>query len=162
MSMSIQKLTLVKIHHNNLKAFKNLEQSYEAEFSNLTLKMPDENGLFKTEHEILPNDQYIGYLLYYNQKTPIGFCLVNISDEVKDIAEFYIVPAMRKKKFGSKLAFMIFNKHPGPWQVRQINGANHAINFWRNVIKSYTRNKYNESIVQDDHWGCVTKQQFLA
>ena len=150
-------LKFVQINQNNAEIFKNLAQAYEAEFSNLTHKVPNEFGLFKLD--TLPNTPYVGYLLYC-QETPVGFCVANIESEIKDIAEFYIVPVMRKKNMGYQFAVMIFNRYPGQWQVRQIEGAIDAINFWRRVIKKYTGNKYEESVVQDAHWGIVTRQRF--
>lgn len=148
---------LVEITQQNLDIFKNLAHAYEAEFSKITCKMPDEFGLFKID--TFPFTPYIGYLLY-QREIPIGFCVTNVENEIKDIAEFYIAPVMRKNNFGYQLASMIFNKHPGQWQVRQIEGADHAVSFWRSVIKKYTKNQYEESVVQDPFWGIVTRQRF--
>jgi predicted acetyltransferase len=157
--MNHSDLKLIEINHHNEKIFKNLAQAYEAAFSDLTHKMPDELGLFNIDTP--PNAPYVGYLLFYQDK-PVGFCVADIESEIKDIAEFYIIPVMRKKNLGYKLAVMIFNKHPGDWQVRQIEGAIDAINFWRRVINKYTRNRYEESMVKDEHWGTVTRQRFQA
>jgi len=150
-------LKFVKINQQNIEIFKNLAQAYEAEFSNLTHKMPNERGLFKID--ILPDAPYVGYLLFYQEKA-VGFCVAKVESKIRDVAEFYIVPVMRKKNLGYELAVMIFNRYPGEWQVRQIEGAIDAINFWRRVITKYTRNRYEESVVQDDHWGMVTRQRF--
>lgn len=157
--MKDARLTFIKITHENFEIFKNLSQAYEAEFSNLTQKMPDKLGFFKVE--TVPFASYVGYLLYW-QEIPVGFCVANIESQIKDIAEFYIIPAMRKKKLGYQLAVMIFNQYPGEWQVRQIEGAKDAISFWRSVIKKYTLNQYEESVVHDNDWGAVTRQRFLA
>lgn len=103
-------LKFIKINQQNLEVFKNLAQAYEAEFSNLTHKMPNESGLFKID--ILPGGPYVGYLLFYQEKA-VGFCVANVESEIRDIAEFYIVPVMRKKNLGYELAVMIFNRYPG-------------------------------------------------
>lgn len=155
--MEMTDLKLIEIDQQNLDIFKNLAHAYEAEFSSITHKMPDEFGLFKID--TLPAAPYVGYLLY-QQEIPIGFCVANSESEIKDIAEFYIVPVMRRHNFGYQLAIMMFDKYPGQWQVRQIDGADHAISFWRSVIKKYTHNQYEESVVQDPHWGMVTRQRF--
>ena len=65
--MSITELKFVEINQHNLNIFKNLAQAYEAEFSNLTHKLPNELGLF--EIDTLPYKPYIGYLLYCQKKT---------------------------------------------------------------------------------------------
>lgn len=157
--MNITELTFIQIEQHNLNTFKNLAQAYEAEFSNLTHKLPNELGLF--EIDTLPCKPYIGYLLYY-QKKPVGFCIADIESEIKDVAEFYIIPVMRKKNLGYQLASMIFDTYPGRWQVRQIEGAIDAIKFWQSVIRKYTQNQYEESVVDDAHWGIVTCQRFQA
>lgn len=150
-------LRLTKINRENSDIFRNLAQAYEAEFSNLTHKLPNSLGLF--EIDVFPESSHVGYLLYYND-TPIGFCVANVKSEIKDIAEFYIAPVMRKKNLGYQLAVMIFEKYPGRWQVRQIEGAIDAIHFWRRVIEKYTKNNYEESVVKDSFYGWVTRQTF--
>lgn len=149
--------SLVQVHKDNLNILLNLGQAYEAEFSTLTGKNPNKNGLF--ELDAIPNDAYVGYLLYQEQ-IPIGFCVANVISNPKDIAEFYILPSMRRKQLGISLAHQIFKAHPGKWQVRQIQGADHAIKFWRHAISLCTNNNYNEEITEDPHWGMVTKQTF--
>jgi len=156
-TMKMSDLKIMRIDKNNLNIFNNLGQAYEAEFSSITNKVPDQFGVFKID--TLPNFPYVGYLLYY-QEIPIGICVANPESEIKDIAEFYIIPSMRKKNFGYQFAIMIFDLYPGKWQVRQIQGADHAIHFWRSVIGRYTKNQYEEAIVDDEYWGIVTKQSF--
>lgn len=55
-------MNIVKVDESNKHIYMNLAQAYEAEFSKIMQKKPDENGLF-------PLDTYIGgdvsgYLLY--------------------------------------------------------------------------------------------------
>lgn len=57
-------------------------------------------------------------------------------------------------------AHAIFNMHKNMWQIRQISGADKAINFWRHVISKYTNNNYQDEITDDSDWGIVTKQTF--
>lgn len=155
--MKLSHIKFIKINQLNMKIFKNLAQAYEAEFSLLTDKMPDANGLFKID--ILPKKPCVGFLVYY-KTIPVGFCVIDIHNDIKDISEFYIVPAMRKMKLGSHLAYMVFDKFPGNWQVRQLMNAKNATHFWRVVIGKYTNNRYSESIMNDAHWGKVICQQF--
>lgn len=144
------------ITKENSKAYYNLTQAYEAEFSNLTHEMPDEDGLFKIQTDI--DHEHIGYLLYDNKK-PIGFMVVRMG-EVKDVSEFYIIPAKRKSGYGQSLASYVFSQHPGRWQVRQISGADSAKAFWRKVIAKITAGQYLEEVIQDDDWGYVSRQSF--
>lgn len=152
-------IKLVTINDTNMQIYINLARSYEAEFSNLTHKNPNELGI--VEPDTIPVSPYIGYLLY-NDKTPIGFCVVGTVNKLNDVAEFYIAPSMRKNKFGYNMATTVFDLHPGTWQVRQIEGATNAIEFWRKVIKQYTQNNFIEAVVSDPDWGIVTRQQFSS
>lgn len=152
-------LRLVKVDHNNLAIILNLAQAYEAEFSTLTGKVPNIKGEFA--FDTIPVVPYSGYLFYQNN-TPVGFCVINTHSIPKDIAEFYIIPSKRHKKIGTEFAYSIFDKYPGLWQVRQIKGADHAVAFWRNVISTYTNNNYKEQTVEDPDWGIVTRQTFSS
>jgi predicted acetyltransferase len=151
--------TLILIDETNIGVYMNLARAYEEEFSVLTHKLPDENGVF--EPDTLPVAPYTGYLLYKNN-IPIGFCVVELKVEINDVAEFYIIPSMRNNKLGQELAVTIFDIHPGKWQVRQIEGADKARKFWRKVINFYTDNNYAEAEVNDPDWGIVTRQQFAS
>ncbi len=162
--MSLTRITLpanhaiILIDDKNIETYINLARSYEAEFSNLTHKLPNESGIF--EPDTMPTPPYKGYLLY-KYKTPIGFCIAEINDEINDVAEFYIVPSARKNKLGQILATTLFDMHPGEWQVRQIAGADGAKSFWRKVISEHTQNQYSEAVVSDPDWGIVTRQRFM-
>lgn len=162
--MSSDRLTalsaqLVKITDKNMEVYVNLARAYEAEFSNLTNKIPNELGIF--ELDTMPIEPYIGYLLYKGA-SPVGFCVMEMKKNLNDIAEFYIIPSMRKNKLGLNLAITIFDMHPGNWQVRQIQGAEHSKAFWRKVIDQYTQNHFTEEVVDDPDWGPLTRQQFIS
>ncbi len=150
---------ITKIDKNTITYYLSLAHAYEAEFSNLTHKLPDESGIFHPD--TMPVDPCVGYLLYV-EKLPVGFCVANTKGAIHDIAEFYVIPVMRRQQLGLKLATAIFDKYPGQWQVRQIEGAEQAINFWRHVINTYTDGNYDEAIVDDPDWGTVTRQSFIT
>ena len=58
------------------------------------------------------------------------------------------------------MAFAVFNKHPGPWRVRQIPGSEAATKFWRRVIGDYTNENYTEFQIANPPWGLSICQQF--
>jgi len=146
------------IDKDNEVVYLNLVQAYEAEFSDLTKEVPDESGLFKVQTTI---DQYHSGYLVYDNIIPVGF-VVFTEGEVNDVAEFYIIPSRRHKGFGKELAHYTFKRHPGKWQVRQIEGAAKATAFWRKTIEQFTNGKFHEDIVDDEFWGKVTRQVFEA
>src|SRR5580692_8036317 len=71
-----------------------------------------------------------------------------------------IVPTYRKKMVGKNMAFAVFNKHPGPWRIRQISGSELATKFWRRVIGEYTNENYTESQIDNPPWGLSICQKF--
>ena len=150
-------ISLDLIKPKNIHILLNLAQAYEAEFSAITKKKPNNDGVF--ELDVMPHSPHVGYILY-QAEIPMGFCVINATSDPKDIAEFYVIPAMRRQAIGMKFAHKIFKAHPGRWQVRQIEGANHAVKFWRYTISACTNNNYEEKIVDDPDWGMVTKQTF--
>ncbi|NGX45982.1 MAG: hypothetical protein K940chlam2_01163 [Chlamydiae bacterium] len=77
-----------------------------------------------------------------------------------DICEFYILPDFRERGIGEKFAHAVFNRFPGKWQVRQIEGADAARAFWRKVVGSYTSGNFEEIEFDDPYWGPVTSQRF--
>jgi len=107
--------------------------------------MPNQAGEFKPD--TMPDDMHIGILAYENE-IPIGFCIAKVESEVHAIAEFYIIPVLRSEGLGSEFAIEIFNRYPGKWQVRQIEGADKARDFWRKAINSSTNNNFEEDPAQ--------------
>lgn len=151
-------MELVTVNASNLAIYLNLTQAYEAEFSPLTQKFPDDEGKFALDTPIAGN--VTGYLLYIDGK-PAG--LAAIANECVDhyeVCDFYVVPVFRKNKAGQRFAHTLFDMMPGLWQSKQIAGADHAIAFWRRAIGSYTNEVFVEDIYHDEYWGDVTRQCF--
>lgn len=55
-------LLLKVVGDYNIDVLLNLSQAYEAEFSSITGKRPNEDGVFTLD--TMPYDPYIGYILY--------------------------------------------------------------------------------------------------
>jgi len=60
------------------------------------------------------------------------------------IGEFFIMRKFRHCGLGQQVAFDIFNRFRGKWEVRQVIQNNAAIAFWRKVIDRYTHGQYHE------------------
>lgn len=153
--INLDELELKIVDLNNRDDLNRLGHDYEAEFSPLTGALPNELGIYILNTE--PVDPYIGYLLFYHQ-TPLGFCVVNIGTP-NDFAEFYIIPDMRREGLGTYLASKIFEKHPGLWQARQIQGAHWATDFCRNTLKGLGKD-FTQDVISDIDYGKVTRQLF--
>lgn len=149
---------IVTIDHNNLQVFHRLVQCYEAEFSPITGKVPGSDGLFPLDTEI--DELHAGYLLYHDG-VPAGFSIVAVKPGCcYEVSEFYVVPVFRSRRLGYLLAADCFQRYKGGWEVKQIAGADKAIEFWRKTIDRYTGGQYKEDINHDAYWGTVTRQRF--
>lgn len=146
-------IEIIRVKDVNSGPFFHLQQLYEFEFSPITKNEVDENGLYdhKTLQKSWNNHNYHAYL-FLDGKKPVGFCVVNLNSQInfdhntKDIAEFFIMPNLRGKNIGEKLAHQIFDLYKGKWEVRQLFEAVLARKFWIRTIKNYTKaNNFNEN-----------------
>ena len=135
----------------------NLLQCYEAEFSAITEKLPNELGEFPLDIKL--DGSYDAYLFTEN-KIPIGFAIKGTESGLHDISEFYVIPSKRHNSLGRTFAKEIFKKYIGPWQVRQIEGADLAVRFWTKAISEFTNGDFTSSKEEDDYWGKITIQRF--
>jgi predicted acetyltransferase len=142
-------------HHATLA---NLMQAYEAEFSDLTQKLPDARGVFKPDTCV--DDSHDGYLLYNEHGVPLGFCIKGTINGFHDISEFYVIPAARRKRLGFDFATSIFNLYEGRWQVRQMWEASRARRFWKKTLEIYTGSMFEDVVIDDPMWGKMTSQRF--
>lgn len=151
-------MDIVKVDSSNIHVYMNLSQAYAAEFSKIIQEKPDKNGLFTIYPHIEGNVS--GYLLYIDG---IPAALTAITHEPIDryeVSDFYVVPYFRKNKIGKGFISQIFNTLGGSWEIKQVEGADHAVNFWRDVITDYTKGHFSEDMYEDKIWGTVTRQQF--
>ena len=77
-----------------------------------------------------------------------GFALVNrfaYAENVdRTIAEFFVLKKYRNQGIGKKLAFHLFDKFPGRWEVRTLKENLTAQIFWRRIIKQYAAESMKE------------------
>ena len=60
----------------------------------------------------------------------------------KCIAEFLIMPKFRRNHIGKKVAYEIFDKFKGDWEVQPMENNSVAYSFWKNIISEYTNGNY--------------------
>lgn len=151
-----RQMDIINVDAKNLAIYLNLAQSYEGEFSSITKKKPNEQGLFALD--VIIGGDIEGFLLYIDS-LPAGFAAIKIeSDKCYEVCEFYIAPYYRHKSLGTKFAHSLWQMYRGTWQVKQISGAEYATLFWRKAISSFTQNGFSESKYDDPYWGTVTRQ----
>lgn len=76
----------------------------------------------------------------------LGFVMVNeyvqLCDNGHSIAEFLVIPKYRRKGIGKKIAFQVFDKYLGNWEVKPSYNSQKAYLFWKKTIGDYSGNNY--------------------
>ena len=134
-------------------------QVYFHEMNQYNSDKPNENGIYEYPYLHLYWEEANRFPYFImNENEPIGFALVNdfvIDENFKaqySIAEFYIKPAYRKRNIGKQIAYQIFNKYKGKWEIRQEIANLDAQHFWRKIITEFTKGNFKEKeIHQKDY-----------
>ncbi len=150
---------LIRVDETNRPIFEEMVQRYEVEISPFTQKVPDENGKYTLDIDYRhPNETY----LWEEESEYVGFCIISIEDSIFNLAEFYVCSDWRRDGVGQEMAFAVFDRYPGEWQVKQLVGAEKAKAFWRDTIQQYTNGKYTEAEIYDDLYNRMTCQRFSS
>jgi len=153
------RMEIIPITTANLAVYLNLAQGYEAEFSAITGKEPDAQGVFELDTKI--GDDVRGFVLSV-AGVPAGLIAVRLKDGGSyEVAEFYVVPSFRKQAWGQNFAHAVWRAMPGKWEIKQIAGAEYAAEFWRKTIGAFPPTEFQEDRYDDPYWGMVTRQRFV-
>lgn len=71
--------------------------------------------------------------------------LLTGNPEVTDMAQFFVLRPCRRRGVGAGAARQLFDRYPGPWEVRVIATNTPAQAFWRRIIKEYTEGVFSET-----------------
>jgi len=138
-----------------------LMQIYLYEFSAIEGFDVGGDGLF--EYQACALDCYWAeadrspFLIYIDDRLA-GFAMVNaytVLDENKgarSIAEFFVMGRYRRKGVGKRVAFDIFDRFRGKWEVREIQDNDAGQKFWRSVIGEYTGGLFTEKVLDEESW----------
>ncbi|QUM76245.1 hypothetical protein HWV00_08445 [Moritella sp. 24] len=156
-------MQIVKVDSSNKHVYMNLAQAFEAEFSKIMQKKPDENGLLPLDTLIEGNVS--GYLLYVDGVPAGHTAIANEAPDCYEVCDFYILPYFRKNKVGKRFISELFTRLGGSWEIKQVANTDHAVKFWRDVLTDYTAaNNITAGFVEDDYqdakFGPVTRQCF--
>lgn len=81
----------------------------------------------------------------------IGMVMVNenlkFNEDGKCISEILIMPKYRRNHLGKKVAYEVFEKFKGDWEVQPMENNPNAYAFWKNIIEEYTEGNY---IIKND------------
>ena len=101
------------------------------------------------DNYFVDNDRYAYFIK--SGSTYVGMVMVNenlkFNKNGKCIAEFLIMPRFRRNHIGKKVAYEIFDKFKGDWEVQPMENNFVAYSFWKSVISEYTNDNY---IIKND------------
>lgn len=147
------KFELVKVSEIDKNIIYNLMQLYtyelsffEDETTNFSLQ---ETGLYEMSKYLKlfwTEDTRNPYILKCDGKLG-GLVLTRYrKDGYFEISEFFVLNKYRKNGAGKYMATTMFDSYKGKWEVDTLIKNKSAQEFWRKVIKDYTKNKYTEKL----------------
>lgn len=86
------------------------------------------------------------FLIYY-KKELAGFVLIR-HQPLLSIDEFFILRKFNRQGIGQFVAFELFNRYPGPWELMVICENSPARYFWQQILGEYTQGHYTETTRQ--------------
>jgi predicted acetyltransferase len=86
-----------------------------------------------------------------------GFALVKQGSELTgngtawDMADFFILRGYRRRGIGANAAHQVWNRFPGPWEVRVMLANTSALRFWAKTVAAFTSQSIDPDSI--DHNG---------
>ena len=134
-----------------------LVELYQYDFSEIQGGDLDQHGCFGylyLDNYWVDADRY-PFLVRVNGKLA-GFVLVNRLtywiDNQLSLAEFFILRKYRRQGIGKVVAFQVFDKFHGKWEIRETAANVSAQCFWRKVVAEYTAGQYIDILFDDEKW----------
>lgn len=110
-----------------------------------------ENGLYDSFDfkRYFLEDNREAYIIKYDDEYA-GFALLNQETTSKtsrwNMGEFFILARFQKRGLGKIVAGILWDKHPGVWEVCVIPENISALKFWRKAIEDYGPNRLEEDV----------------
>ena len=76
---------------------------------------------------------------------------INLGD-AKSVSEFFVMRKYRRKGIGKIVAFQVFDKFPGKWEVIQHGDNRPSKIFWEDIIGEYSDGNYCKEKVKTEDW----------
>ncbi len=157
--MKDMKVELVEVKETEKSVLRQLMELYAYDFSEFDDEDVNEHGYF--------GYTYFDYYWTEDSRHPFfikvdgkfaGFVL--ISDyayilkigEAKSVTEFFVMRKYRRKGIGKSIAFDIFNRFPGKWEVIQHSENEPSKVFWEAVVAEYTSGDFIKKSVKTEDW----------
>ena len=133
-------------------ALRRLMQLYCYDFSEFSKMKLNDDGTFGGPEFIEEQfgAEHASYVLR-SEGALAGFAIVSPrsyltgKSGVSDMAQFFVMRGYRREGVGGTAAAFLFDRYPGPWEVRVIEENLGANAFWRSVIDAYTSGAFEAS-----------------
>lgn len=150
------KFEIQEVKEQNKEVIYNLMQLYTYELSFFEDETTDfkllDSGLYvmsKYVEMYWTSDKRHPYILKCDNELA-GFVLARYNEYGKnEIAEFFVLNKYRRSGAGKFMANEMFELYKGPWEVRTLLKNERAQNFWRNVIREFSNNNFEEKLIRD-------------
>ncbi len=136
--------------------FRNLMNLYKYDLSEYSKEDPNSHGTFEynyldhywsyavqTESRVpflvRVNGQLAGFILKYGKN---AWSALRRPDVDHVLSEFFIMRKWRRQGIGRRVAFELFRRYPGVWEVSQERANAPAQRFWAAVIGEYTQGHF--------------------
>ncbi|WP_088833277.1 GNAT family N-acetyltransferase [Paenibacillus tyrfis] len=137
---------------------RNLLELYKYDFTEFDPEDVNEHGLFEypyLDHYWTEEGRH-PFLVHVDGKLA-GFALIReleADERVYSVAEFFVMKKYRRHGVGREMAFDLFSRFPGQWEVAQMEENEPAQTFWRRIVDEYTKGNYQE-MTRDDWEGPI-------
>ncbi|WP_409293323.1 GNAT family N-acetyltransferase [Peribacillus sp. SCS-37] len=128
-----------RVPYERKVTLRNLLALYQYDFSEMTRDDVNDAGFFEykyLDHYWTDSNRFPYFILYGGKLA--GFALVRRifegEKEYYSMAEFFILRKYRRNSTGIAAAGMVFNLHPGNWQLSVIEQNHKAKAFWDKTI----------------------------
>lgn len=139
-------VTIRQVTAETRPVLERLWQLFRHDLSEFRGNMPDEHGEFSVNRlsPYLEDGDRAAYLLYRGS-TPAGLALVRgLAAQERVLAEFFVVRAARRQRFGHEAALQLFAMHPGRWRLAFQEENPAAARFWRQVVQALVGTEWSE------------------
>ncbi|MDF2650645.1 MAG: hypothetical protein K0Q73_6450, partial [Paenibacillus sp.] len=84
---------------------------------------------------------------------PKEYMKLSTAEKTNLISDFFVMRKYRRKGVGRYVAFSLFERFTGTWEIRQTSANQPAYTYWKQVISKYKQNNvYQEEFLQNEKW----------
>lgn len=84
---------------------------------------------------------------------PKAYMKLSAAEKTNTIGDFFIMRKFRRKGVGKEVAYSLFQRFSGTWEVRQTMANKPAYAFWKRVISAYKgEGAYQEALIRNQNW----------